>query len=388
MKNEKCKDNNRDRNPIFLKKRISLPLIYILLGLSFQPLYARCSLPRVASGTPVALVIANSQYQQGRLSRQPVNDGNAMKTVLKKLGFRVIFKTELNEKAMNKATVDFSRCLQISKGVGLFYFSGYGMQLYGTNYLLPINTSIMDQYDVEYDTFSVNKMLERLKKLKNKLNIIILDASRESPYPNFGLRRGLASMSPPNGFFISYPTEPDKIVLQTSRYKNSLYVRKIVQVLKKAKQNHTRIEDVFMQVTNAVEQESYKQQIPWYNGSSKKKFCFGGCRNKTTYRPTSKPRPTYRQNTTAKLIVSSNINGAYVYINDKFAGTIRAGRITKKWPLGRITVRVEKNNCVPFKQSFYLQRNKRVKAQLKCAVTSRPLCSCCGWHGCSPCPCQ
>jgi hypothetical protein len=336
----------------------------MLLGLSLQPLYARCNLPRLAYDTPVALLIANSQYQQGRLSRQPINDANAMKTVLKRLGFRVIFKTELNEKAMNKAMVNFSRCLQISKGVGLFYFSGYGMQLYGKNYLLPINTSIMDEYDVKYDTFSVDKMLERLKRIKNKLNIIFLDASRENPYSNFGQRRGLASMSPPNGFFISYPTEPDKLIRQTSRSKNSLYVRKLVQVLKKAKQNHTRIEDVFMQVTNAVEQESYKQQIPWYNGSSKKKFCFGGCRNQTS-RPRSKPRSTYRQNATARLIVSSNINGAYVYINNKFAGTIRAGRLSKKWPLGWITVRVEKSGYVPFEKSINLRTTQQVFAHLE-----------------------
>jgi len=245
-----------------------------------QPLYAdqRCSLKNLNKAVPIALLIANSKYEKNEKTlRQPVNDAKAMKKVLTEIGFRVILKTELNKKAMNQATREFSKCLKITQGVGLFYFTGYGMQLAGENYLLPINHDIGDETDVKYEGFPVNKMLDRFENSKNELNIIILDASRESPYPRFG-SRGLASMSPPNGFFIAYPTDTNKTVGKEQGVENSLYIRELIKVLKKAKQNHTRIEDVLMQVSHAVEQKSRQQQVPWHSGSAKKPFCFGGCK--------------------------------------------------------------------------------------------------------------
>jgi len=354
--------------------------IHLLLSLSLEPALARCSLSRLTSGTPVALVIANSQYQQ--TLGQSVNDANVIKTVLKTLGFRVLFKTELNKADMNRTTVEFADCLKTTQGLGLLYFSGYGMQLDRKNYLLPINITILDKFDID-GTFSVDKMLARFKEINNPLNIIFLDASRENPYPKFDQKIGLATMSPPSGFFISYAAEPNQIV-PSSRNKNGLYAQKIVEYLKRATQNHTRIEDVFMQITNAVEQHSNGLQIPWYNGSSKERFCFGGCRNQTS-RPTSTPsRPTRK---TAKLMVFSNIDGAFVYINGQFAGAIQDGRIEKQSPLGRITVRVEKKDCDSFKQSFQLRTDKRINAQLNC-TRSQPLCSCCSWQGCFSCPCR
>ena len=118
------------------------------------------------SADQVALIIANGRYKKGTIE-QPINDAIAMKEVLEKIGFRVIFKTELRKRAIDDATAEFRDCLKISKGVGLFYFAGYGIQLNGTNYLLPIDISPKDNEDVEYDAFPVNKMFDRLRGVKN-----------------------------------------------------------------------------------------------------------------------------------------------------------------------------------------------------------------------------
>jgi uncharacterized caspase-like protein len=243
-------------------------------------------------------VIANGKYINGTI-RQPINDAKAMKKVLKKIGFRVIFKTELNKRAMDKSTIEFRDCLRISKGVGLFYFSGYGMQLRGGNYLLPINISIEDEADVKYDAFRVVKLFDRLKRAKNELNIIILDASRENPFPKVGKKSGLASVSF-RGALLAYPTEAGKTISNQSR-KNSLYISTLTTALKKAVRNHTRIEDVFMEVADKVEQKSRGRQIPIYKASLKKKFCFGvgGCRTSRRRPPKTKkeiPAKPTRQN--------------------------------------------------------------------------------------------
>ncbi len=283
--------------------------ILCLLGLNIQSPYAySCSLnPYPAKGKPIALVIANSQYKN-KILTQAINDAKAMKNVLIQLGFRVIFKTELRNSEMDRTTIDFSNCLRISKNMGLFYFSGYGMQLNNRNYLLPINVSIRDRYNIKYDTFPVKKILYRLKDVKNNLNIIILDASRDNDYPKFYRHSGLASISSPSGFFIAYPTDINKVVRDQSSY-NSLYVKELTEILKTARQKHKRLEDVFMEVTNAVEQKSNESQVPWYNASLKEKFCFGGC-----------TRNEKKNKLTRNLIVRSNQNGAKVFIDFRLRG--------------------------------------------------------------------
>jgi hypothetical protein len=112
------------------------------------------------------------------------------------------------------------------------------------------------------------------------LLIIILDASRKNPYPSFG-HRGLANTSSPTGFVIAYPTEKGKTIRDDQQWGiNSLYIKHLTKVLETATQNPQRVEDVFMQVTDAVIPESGGQQEPTHNASLKEPFCFGGCKAK------------------------------------------------------------------------------------------------------------
>jgi uncharacterized caspase-like protein len=313
-------------------------------------------LKHLNKGVPIALVIANSKYKEKTLM-QPVNDAKAVKKVLTKIGFRVIFKTELNKRAMDHATRDLSYCLRTTQDIGLFYFTGYGMQFEGKNYLLPINVDIEDEADVKFNAFPVDKILYRLKKIKNDLNIIILDASRENPYPNFG-HQGLANMSPPKGFFVALSTDIGQIVREEQGGRNSLYVTELVKILEKAKQNHVRIEDVFMGVAHAVEQKSHKRQMPWYTGSLRKRFCFGGCKEK----PRQK---TKKDRSKVKLIVLSNVMGATLFINGRNYGLIRRGKRTLKLPVGQYTVLLKKRGYVSVKQKIHLPSTRKISFDLK-----------------------
>jgi len=338
------------------RNRFSLLLsafyILCLFGLSQEQSYASCRFfPHLTFADPIALVIANSKYSNGTI-RQPINDALAMKKVLKEIGFRVIFKKELNKRAMDKATIDFSDCLRTSKGVGLFYFSGYGMQLNEKNYLLPINIRIEVEADVKYDAFKIDKMFDILESAENDLNIIILDASRDNPFPKVGKESGLANVSFP-GAFIAYPTETGKTI-SNQMSKNSLYISTLTTALKMAVRNQTRIEDVFMKVSTQVEEKSRGRQIPIYKGSLKKNFCFGGCK-------THAQKMTRKKK--AKLIVFSNADGARVFINDRISGSIQNGTFQKKLPVGKYKVRVEKQSSVV--KSIDLQKTQRVEINLE-----------------------
>jgi hypothetical protein len=351
-----------------------LPIFYILclLGLSIQPLYA-CPWEELKKG-PIALVIANSKYEHVTL-RQPINDAKAMRDVLEKIGFNVLFKQEVDERTMNNITRGFSNCLKNSQDVGLFYFTGYGVQVEGKNYLLPVNANIRDKADVKFDAFPVGKLLERLQYAKNSLNIIILDASRDNSILNFK-ERGLTNISAPSGFIIAYPAAAGKTIQDKRWARNSLYISTLVKTLETAGQNHERVDDVFMKVPSIVIRESQGQQQPISYISLKEKFCFGGCKinSHTTVKPSKQlppvePKPLPEN--VVKLVVRSNVNGATVYIDEKPKGHFQNKKLIVRLSLGVHTVKVKKDgySAVPKQQVIVVYGGRgethRVRFRLK-----------------------
>ncbi len=236
--------------------------LFLLLFL-FETAYANCNL-----GTGIALLIGNSQYETGRLT-QPVNDATDLAKALKKLGFQVILKTNLSNQQLNQASIEFTNCLKKSRGIGLFYFSGHGTQIKSywkrENYLIPINNkNILDQVDVKRNAFAVNKLLARLKKVRNEGNIIILDASRKKPYP--GGRGGLASIRNTGYSLIAYSAYKNRIIRKTSNEPNSLYVKLLLRELKRTKRE--RVKTIFDNVNKAV--RAYGYQWPYRQLSLRK----------------------------------------------------------------------------------------------------------------------
>ncbi|MCK5718188.1 MAG: caspase family protein, partial [Thiomargarita sp.] len=230
-----------------------------------------------------ALVIGNNQYDYSPL-QNPVNDATDMARVLSEMGFEVTLKTNVKQKAMDKAINTFGRHLSENKGVGLFYFAGHGARVSGENYLLPINNnSIQTEDDLKYHAVAARKILKKMEDAT--LNIMILDACRNNPYQGTtrSLQQGLSRLDHANnssGSIIAFATAPETQAFDSSlNGRNGLYTSHILKSLKNAYETHQRIDDMFMGVRNAVELESSGKQIPWYSASLRTPFCFGGCQN-------------------------------------------------------------------------------------------------------------
>ena len=82
----------------------------------------------------LALVIGNAAYDTAPL-RNPVNDARAMTTTLRTLGFEVTALENASLTEMKRAIDDFGDALRSKGGVGLFYFSGHGIQINGRNHV-------------------------------------------------------------------------------------------------------------------------------------------------------------------------------------------------------------------------------------------------------------
>ncbi|HEC84819.1 MAG TPA: hypothetical protein ENI48_06205 [Thioploca sp.] len=237
----------------------------------------------VSNAAQIALVIGNSDYEYRHLAN-PVNDANDVASRLHKMGFDVTLKTDLNQVDMIRAIHAFAIRLSARPGVGLFYFAGHGAQVDGKNYLLPIdNNKIVDHTSLKSYAVDVDGILKRMLKVKNHLNIIILDACRNDPYQGStqergrGQARGLARMQSPRGSIIAFATAPGKAASDTSVGEdNGRFTKYLLKGLDKAHKNHQRIDDMLMEVSNGVIQESGGDQEPWYSASLRAPFCFGG----------------------------------------------------------------------------------------------------------------
>jgi formylglycine-generating enzyme required for sulfatase activity len=223
----------------------------------------------------VALVIGNSKYG-GDLPKltNPANDAELMATTLKKLGFDVVKVQDADLQQMKRAISDFGTKLTDAGGsaVGLFYYAGHGIQVGGTNFLIPLKANITKAADADLEAVDAGLILKQMEFAGNALNIIILDACRNNPLSR-GMRsadQGLARMDAPMGSFIAYSTAPGATAADGSG-KNSPYTLALAKAMQKP---GIPIEEAFRDARVEVIAATQKEQIPWESSSLTGAFSF------------------------------------------------------------------------------------------------------------------
>jgi uncharacterized caspase-like protein len=222
------------------------------------------------SGRRTALVIGNAAYASKPL-RNSVNDARAMSRTLRELGFSVELLEDASQKAMKKAIDRFGEQLR-GGGTGLFYFSGHGIQVSGRNYLIPVQYTITSEDDVEYESVDAGRVLAKMKSARNGMNIVILDACRNNPFPSSfrSASQGLATINAPSGTFISYATAPGSVASDGSG-NTGLYTGELIRHMKSP---GLKLEEVFKKVRTDVQKKSSDKQVPWDASSLTGDFYF------------------------------------------------------------------------------------------------------------------
>ena len=214
----------------------------------------------------VALVIGNAAYSRRPLSN-PVNDADSMAAALTACGFTVLRYKNLKYRGMINAVSAFGDSIEHG-GVGLFYYSGHGIQVDGKNYLVPVNAdSTVDKVKedvVQYVCLDMQLVLGKMEKAGNRVNILILDACRDNPfesqYKSSGSSGGLVGISKaPKGTFIAYATAENEVA-HDGRGPNSPFTEALVKEMRK---KGFTIEAVFRKVTESVFNKTKRRQKPW-----------------------------------------------------------------------------------------------------------------------------
>ena len=254
-----------------------LPLLVLLCWVTSSYAQATKGIARVTdtpepaeSNARIALIIGNAEYESAPL-KNPVNDAQSMSETLTNLGFQVDLLQDASQREMKRAIDRFGKKLQ-DGGLGLFYYSGHGMQVEGQNYLIPVNAQIGAEEDVEYEAVNVGRVLAKMDAARNNMNLVILDACRNNPYARSfrSASQGLATLNAPSGTFIAYATAPGSVASDGTG-SNGLYTGELIKHMKSP---GMKLEEVFKQVRASVQEKSNGAQVPWDASSLTGDFFF------------------------------------------------------------------------------------------------------------------
>lgn len=219
----------------------------------------------------VALVIGNAAYAMGPLLN-PTRDASAMSGLLRGIGFQVVEARDAGRAQMQAAIQQARELLKGQDGVGMLYYAGHGLQLDWRNYMLPVDVKLAAAQDVPVQAVDVQAVLDAFKAAGTRMNILVLDACRDNPFPQASVAKGLAPLDAPPGTFFAYATAPGNVAEDGSAADgNGLYTKYLLQELRKPQ---ARIEDVFKRVRLQVRQASQGRQIPWESTSLEDDFVF------------------------------------------------------------------------------------------------------------------
>lgn len=210
----------------------------------------------------LALVIGNSNYQNGGSLPNPVNDATAIAASLQSVGFEVMKYQNVTQKEMKMAINAFGQKLN-GYEVGVFYYAGHGIQNKGMNYMIPVEADLQTEEQIEFDCVAADRVLAYMDAAQVKVNVIIMDACRNNPFERSWHRsasgNGLAMMNAPTGTLIAYATAPGRVA-SDGQGSNGLYTSALLKYLNDPKLS---IEQVFKKVRTEVTEKSAGAQVPW-----------------------------------------------------------------------------------------------------------------------------
>jgi Caspase domain len=133
-----------------------------------------------AGAKRVALVVGNSTYQTVPQLANPARDAKSMAQLFKDAHFDSVDE-QLNlggldfKKAIRKFEIDADQA-----DVAVIYYSGHGLEVEGTNYLIPVDARLASNRDVVDEAVSLERLMSSADGARFRL--LILDACRENPF--------------------------------------------------------------------------------------------------------------------------------------------------------------------------------------------------------------
>jgi invasion protein IalB len=220
----------------------------------------------------VALVVGNSNYETVAKLANPINDAQLVTNFFREMKFDVVeMKSNVNLQTFRAALREFTNLAE-NADVAAVFFAGHGMELGGTNYLIPVDAKLNTDLDVEDETISLDRVLRALEPVK-KIRLVILDACRNNPFIPRMRKLSITTRSTGRGLADPYVTTRNTLVAfaaragslaQDGKGSNSPFTRALVAHLGTPGLD---LRIAFGRIRDQVYEETQQRQEPWMYGT-------------------------------------------------------------------------------------------------------------------------
>ncbi len=205
----------------------------------------------------IALLIANGKYTNFSSLSGPIAEAEELAATLKSLGFDVKLLENATRAEMLDELDNLKSRVNGKGGVAFFHYGGHGVQVNGSNYLIPIDADIPDERKVVTRAVNIDEIMSSLDTCGSDTNIVILDACRNNPLPAGAGRsatRGLSVVgAKPKNSIIVYSAEAGTVA------QDGLFTPTLTKLIT---QSGKSLNQILMQLRREVSTKSNGSQIP------------------------------------------------------------------------------------------------------------------------------
>ena len=175
---------------------------------------ALCGNPALADKR-VALVIGNSSYQNVPKLPNPSADASAVAQMFKNAGFEVV------NLQIDVGNLDYKRAIRRFEDVAsdadmaVVFFAGHGIELRGTNYMIPVDAKLADERDAPDEAIALDRIVEAVSGAK-RLRLVIIDACRDNPF-GVSMRRQVVQRTTSRGLTRVEPQSTDTLIAYAAK---------------------------------------------------------------------------------------------------------------------------------------------------------------------------
>ena len=183
-------------------------------------------------------------------------DAEAMRDMLRSLGFDVITRTNATPQDMQQAISEFHQRLGAG-GVGLFYFAGHGMQISRQTLLMPAGIDARLPASLVSNGVDLNVVLQAMRAPRaDRLNLVILDTCLNNP---FSPDATADTPAPSADTLIAYAAAPGGFAADGAHH--GVYTDALLRTLQSAPSQP--LDSLFQRVAAQVRDATGDQQQPW-----------------------------------------------------------------------------------------------------------------------------
>jgi uncharacterized caspase-like protein len=208
----------------------------------------------------VALVVGNGAYAKSPLATA-ANDAGLIAQTLQAAGFDVIGARDLDGDTLRKSFRDFiQKAASSGPGtVAMVYLAGYGLQLAGENYFVPVDSAINRDTDIPTEALRIGDYIRQLASLPLKAGIVVLDAARQQAFVEGQIASGLALVEADPHMLIGFNAAPGTIA-PPEQGSYGVYAQSLAEMIRTG---GLPLPEIFNRVRLRVNEASKGAQVPW-----------------------------------------------------------------------------------------------------------------------------